>query len=357
MKAGVGKRARTILVTGGNTGGHVIPNIPVIAGLRKAGWSVHYVGDPDGLEARLIPGLGVPFHALKSGKLRRYLSVRNVTDIARTIIAVVRSLLLVARLRPLVVYSKGGFVAVPVMIAAWMLRVPVIAHESDRSLSLTGRIALRIAHRVCCGLPPLVVSEKMIYTGVPLRSDLTAGSPARVREALRLDERSVLLVVGGSLGAASIDHALKEALPRLLQTFQIIHLSPAPAPAEGLSAQGYHPIPNDYERFPDLLAVADVVLCRAGATTVAELVATCTPALLVPLPTSASRGEQLANARYVLEQGYGEYVEQDGLSPAVLEKALRQLLERGPEYRENMKGAEIPDGTGAVLRVIAAAVS
>lgn len=344
----------TIVITGGNTGGHVIPNLPIIEELRSRGWSVHYIGDPKGLEARLVPPLGVPFHPLSTGKVRRYVSLRNITDVARTAWAVGKAVRSLRRLRPCLVYSKGGFVAVPVMIAAWLLRIPIVAHESDRTLSLTGKLALRLADRVCCGLPPPAESPKLAYTGIPLRRDFSIASSMRFsfQPPLR-PSFPVLLVMGGSLGAAGLNAMLDEALPDLLAKFDVVHLrgdSPkgeAPAPPAG-----YHPIANDYERFPALLATADLVLSRAGATTIAELVAMRKPALLVPLPLTASRGEQLANARYFRQAGYGEYRDQAALTSVELDRALSQLLERRDDYFARMAAAGAPDGTAAVLAVI-----
>lgn len=353
MKSRKRPRANTIVITGGNTGGHVIPNLPLIEQLSAAGWSVHYIGDPNGLEARIVPSLKIPFHPLKTGKLRRYSSVRNLTDLPRTALAIFKAAWILSRFRPQLVYSKGGFVSVPVIIAGWLLRIPIVAHESDRTLSLTGRIALRVADKLCCGLPPSTESAKLVYTGIPLRRDIKAGSPSQVCSDLHLrGSVPVLLVVGGSLGAAALDHALGVNLPNLLPVFDIIHLSPTGAPVVSPAPPGYHPIPNDYKRFPDLLAAADVVLSRAGATIIAELLAVNKLALLVPLPTTASRGEQLANARYYQEAGYGEYLEQHELTGAALEKMLRQLVEHGDHYRARMAHAQIPDATDAVLRVI-----
>ncbi|MGH8903697.1 MAG: UDP-N-acetylglucosamine--N-acetylmuramyl-(pentapeptide) pyrophosphoryl-undecaprenol N-acetylglucosamine transferase [Egibacteraceae bacterium] len=341
------------MITGGNTGGHVIPNLPLIEQLGAAGWSVHYIGDPNGLEARLVPPLKIPFHPLKTGKLRRYSSIRNLTDLPRTILAIFRAAWVLSRFRPQLIYSKGGFVSVPVIIAGRLLRIPIVAHESDRTLSLTGRIAIRVADKLCCGLPSSIKSDKLVYTGIPLRRDIKTGWPSRVHSELRLrGSVPVLLVVGGSLGAAALGRALGPALPNLLPAFDIIHLSPTGAPVVSPIPPGYHPIPNDYKRFPDLLAAADVVLSRAGATVIAELLAVNKPALLVPLPTTASRGEQLANAHYYQEAGYGECLEQHELTSAALEKMLHLLLEHADHYRALMAHAQIPDATDAVLRVI-----
>jgi UDP-N-acetylglucosamine--N-acetylmuramyl-(pentapeptide) pyrophosphoryl-undecaprenol N-acetylglucosamine transferase len=353
------RQAQIIVVTGGNTGGHVIPNIPIIEELRAYGWSVHYIGDPNGLEARLIPDLGVPFHPITTGKWRRYMSVRNITDISRTMSAVCRAVWFLRRLHPLLVYSKGGFVAVPVMIAAWLLRIPIVAHESDRTLSLTGKLALRFADTVCCGLPPLVESPKLLYTGIPLRRDLNAAPLIQFCSELQLRPSfPVLLVVGGSLGAAGLDALLHDALPSLLKKFDIIHLSGNTSSVTAFSPlPGYHPIANDYKRFPALLATADLVLSRAGATTIVELIAVRKPALLVPLPFAASRGEQLANARYFQEAGYGEYREQAALTSAELDRALSQLLVKRKDYTTRMAATEVSDGTNAVLAVIHETVS
>ncbi len=349
---------KTILLTGGGTAGHVSPHFALIPKLLQDGWTIHYAGTKDGIERSLIEPLGgVTYHVISSGKLRRYFSVKNFTDPFRVMAGAAQALALVGRLRPSVVFSKGGFVSVPVVAAAGLRGVPVILHESDMTPGLANRMSVRFAKKVCTSFPEtaaMIPGGKGEYTGTPLRPELFLGDRSRALTWLSFtDQAPVLLVTGGSLGAQAVNKCLREALPLLLPRFQVVHLCGKGNMDESLShLKGYRQFEYMKERMADCYAVADVVLSRAGSNTLTELIALRKPALFIPYPRSASRGEQEKNARSMEARGFSRVLLQEDMTPERLACDLMSLYrERAPLIKAM---AKVPpdDGTVRVLRLI-----
>ncbi len=347
------------LFTGGGSAGHVTPNIALINRLEREGWQIHYAGTADGIERRLISGLnGVTYHVISSGKLRRYFSLKNFSDPFRVMKGVREAKRLIKEIRPDVVFSKGGFVSVPVVMGA-KKRAPVIIHESDYSPGLANRIAIRYADKVCVTFEDTLknVSSKGVFTGTPIRSVLYDGDRQRGLDFTGLTgEKPVLLVMGGSLGAQALNEALRAALPRLLKTFDIIHLCGKGKVDESAAASGYVQYEYIDREMPDLFAAADMVLSRAGANAVFEFLALRKPAVLVPLPMEASRGDQLLNARYFERRGYACMLEQALITPDVLAATVEDVYAARISYVSAMQKEPHADGTDAVLAVIRDAV-
>ncbi|MDF2926424.1 MAG: murG [Paenibacillaceae bacterium] len=332
-----------IVFTGGGSAGHVTPNLALIGELRQAGWSIEYIGSADGIERGIIAETGIPFHAISSGKLRRYFDLKNFKDPLKVMKGVWDAYRVLGKVKPDVVFSKGGFVTVPVVAAAKLRGIPVIIHESDITPGLANRISTPLARRVCVNFPETVKhikGNKAVYTGLPIRPELLAGRGDKARAELDfVRSRPVVLVMGGSLGAKSINETVREALPELLADFQIIHicgkghLSP-----ELAGKRGYKQFEFVSGGLANLMALADVVVSRAGATSIFEFLVLRKPMLLVPLSRQASRGDQILNAQSFARRGFAEVLEEEELTGASLLGKIRLLYENRESYIAAMQG-------------------
>lgn len=341
-----------ILFTGGGTAGHVTPNLALMERLREEGWQVQYMGSKNGIEKELIGQLPeVTYFGISSGKLRRYFSWQNFADPFRVVRGIGEARRIIRREKPDVIFSKGGFVSVPVVMAAG--KVPVVAHESDYTPGLANRIAGRFADRVCVTFADTagkISGGRGVHTGTPIRPELYEGEEARGRAFTGLDgKKPVLLVMGGSSGAQRLNELLRSALPRLLPVFDIVHLCGRGKVDASCARDGYVQYEYIGKELPDLLAMADIVLSRAGANAVFEFLALAKPALLVPLPLSASRGDQIQNARYFEKRGYAYMLDQDAATPDTLADAIAHLFENRLELHANMIDDGLLDGTDEVL--------
>ena len=219
---------KRIILTGGGTAGHVTPNIALIPRLRELGYDIQYIGSYNGIEKELIEPFGIPYHGISSGKLRRYFSVQNFTDPFRVLKGFSEARRLIKDLKPDVIFSKGGFVSVPVVLAGKKSKVPVIIHESDMTPGLANKIAIPSAVKVCCNFPETLDTlpkGKAVLTGSPIRQELFSGNKIAAMDMCGFSaDKPVILVIGGSLGSVVVNNAVREALPELLKDFQIIHL-------------------------------------------------------------------------------------------------------------------------------------
>ncbi len=333
-------------MTGGGTAGHVLPAVPVMAALREHGCEVAFVGSTSGLEEGLLAGEDVRYFGIASGKLRRYFSLENLLDAFRVLRGIVDAYRVLGRYRPDVVFSKGGFVSFPVVFAAWLRRIPVVAHESDLTPGLANRLALPFLRTLCVNFPdtrPGRFSGRVVHTGTPIRSALLAGDRERGRRLLGIeDARPVLLVTGGSLGADPLNAAVRDALPQLLEHMHVIHVC-GPGKTAPLTLPGYQQFEYVRDEWGDMLAAADVVLSRAGANTLFELLCLRKLNLLVPLSKRASRGDQLENAAYAEARGLSLVIEEEALTEAALLAAIDRLLAEKDERLERLRGFEVPD--------------
>lgn len=323
-----------IFFTGGGTAGHVTPNIALIEALGSEGWECHYVGARRGIEASLIAPLNIPFYPIYSGKLRRYFSWQNFIDPLFIVFGWLQSLWLCLKYRPDVVFSKGGFVAVPVAVAAWICRIPVISHESDITPGLANKLCLPFSRRLCvnfeetCDYLPPSAKARTVVTGSPLRAGLRDTDPARGEAFLgQVSSLPLLLVVGGSLGARAINQTIWQNLDWLLKKFQIVHMVGAGNTRVDLDQTGYWQFEYLGKEYGDVLARADFAISRAGANSVFELLAFRKPHLLIPLTAAASRGDQLVNARIMKGRGLSMVLQESELSRESLEAALDALVQ------------------------------
>lgn len=346
---------RVILLTGGGSAGHVTPNLALLPRLKEDGWQIHYAGTADGIERTLVCDIeGVQYHIISSGKLRRYFSVKNFTDPFRVVAGFFQARALVKRIRPNIVFSKGGFVSVPVVLGA-KGRAPIVIHESDYTPGLANRIAIRYADKVCVTFEDTLrhTRSKGIFTGTPVRGELYEGDAARGLELAGFDgKKPILLIMGGSLGAQAINGAVRASLPELLTRFDVVHLCGRCKIDSEMRREGYRQFEYLGPELPDMLACADIALSRAGANAVFEFLALKKPSVLVPLPRSASRGDQILNASYFERKGYAVMLEQEKLTAQTLVETLDFVYENRRAFIDAMASDPLSDGTEQVLAVL-----
>ena len=348
---------KRIILTGGGTAGHVTPNIALLPRLKELGYDIQYIGSYTGIEKELIEPFGIPYHGISSGKLRRYFSVQNFTDPFRVLKGFREAHKLIRQLKPDVIFSKGGFVSVPVVLAGKRCKVPVIIHESDMTPGLANKIAIPSAAKVCCNFPETLKSlpeGKAVLTGSPIRQELLSGNKIAAMDMCHFtSDKPVILVIGGSLGAVAVNNAVREALPELLKDFQIIHLCGKGKMDESLKdVEGYCQFEYIKNELRNLFALADIVISRAGANAICELLALHKPNLLIPLSANASRGDQILNARSFERQGFSLVLEEEQLTKETLLIAVKTLYENRTTFINSMKNSGQQDSIGTIISLI-----
>lgn len=345
---------KKIILTGGGTAGHVTPNIALLPELKERGYEIHYIGSKDGIEKKLIEALSIPYYPISSGKLRRYFDWKNFTDPFRVLKGFSDAKKLIKQIRPDVIFSKGGFVTVPVVKAAKQCHVPAIIHESDMTPGLANRLCIKSAYKVCCNFPETVsclLDGKAVLSGSPIREELFKGSAENGRRFCGFtNDKPVLLIIGGSLGSRAINQAVRSLLPELLKTWQIIHLCGKGNLDESLNdCSGYKQFEYIQKELPDLFAASDIVISRAGANAICELLALKKPAILIPLSAAASRGDQILNAKSFEKQGFSYLLEEEQVTDESLLKAIRTVYEHRSSYINAMTKSQ----TNNAIQIIA----
>ena len=348
---------KRIILTGGGTAGHVTPNIALLPGLKELGYDIHYIGSYNGIEKNLIEQFGIPYHGIASGKLRRYFSLQNFTDPFRVLKGFGEAKKLIKSLKPDVIFSKGGFVSVPVVVAGKQCQVPTIIHESDMTPGLANKLAIPSATKVCCNFPETLLhlpKEKAVLTGSPIRQELLTGNRESALKFSGLkNHKPVILIIGGSLGSVVVNNAVRAILPKLLENFQIIHLCGKGKVDNSLNhLDGYVQFEYIQDELKDLFALSDIVISRAGANAICELLALHKPNLLIPLSANASRGDQILNARSFERQGYSIVLEEEELSDSTLLDAIEKLYKEKDAYIDRMKESKQGDSIQTILDLI-----
>lgn len=348
---------KRIILTGGGTAGHVTPNIALLPGLKELGYDIHYIGSYNGIEKELIEQFGIPYHGISSGKLRRYFSLQNFTDPFRVLKGFGEAKKLIKTLKPDVIFSKGGFVSVPVVIAGKQCKVPTIIHESDMTPGLANKLAIPSASKVCCNFPETLEhlpKNKAVLSGSPIRRELLTGDREAALKFTGLSEdKPVILIIGGSLGSVVVNNAVRAILPELLKTFQVIHLCGKGKIDESLKdLTGYVQYEYIKDELKDLFALSDMVISRAGANAICELLALHKPNLLIPLSINASRGDQILNARSFERQGFSVVIEEEQLTDSSLSDAIYKLYREKDTYVKAMEQSSMQDSIQTILNLI-----
>ncbi len=385
---------KKIVLTGGGTAGHVTPNIALLPYLKNAGYEIVYIGSVNGIERDLIQDCGIRYVGVPTGKLRRYFDLKNFTDPFRVTGGFLKARSFLKKYRPDVVFSKGGFVSVPVVRAAAALKIPCVIHESDMTPGLANKLCFKAASKVCCNFPETMENlpkDKAVLTGTPIRDELFSGSreeglrlcgfinpeapaagsgseenaaseagnpatgSAAAAKSAGIQAKPVLLVMGGSQGARSVNEAIRRHLDELLPDFNIIHLCGAgkyDASKEGLA--GYKQFEYVKEDLKHIFAAADIIVSRAGANAIFEILALQKPSLLIPL-SAGTRGDQILNARSFEAQGFSEVLvesEEEGVLDKKLVSTIHLLYQHRGKYLEAMASADQQDSIPMIMDLL-----
>ena len=348
---------KRIVLTGGGTAGHVTPNIALLPKLRELGYDIHYIGSYEGIEKKLIEDVNVPYYGIASGKLRRYFDPKNFSDPFRVLKGYGEARKILKKLKPDVVFSKGGFVAVPVVLAAKHLHIPVIIHESDMTPGLANKISLSAATKVCCNFPETmgyIPEGKAVLTGSPIRAELLQGDRLAGLQYTNLSAaKPIILVIGGSLGSVKVNGAVRSILPKLLEQFQVIHICGKGNLDESLiGTPGY--VQYEYVDSPlkHLFAAADLIVSRAGANSICEILALRKPNVLIPLSAAASRGDQILNANSFAKQGYSTVLEEEKVTDATLFDAIHDTYENRRTFIDSMEKSHLNNAIDTIMKLI-----
>lgn len=348
---------KKIVLTGGGTAGHVTPNLALIPVLKEHGYEIQYLGSYHGIEKELIEKEGIPYTGISSGKLRRYFSLRNFSDPFRILKGYSQACRFLKKEKPDVIFSKGGFVSVPVVLAAKHLHIPAIIHESDMTPGLANKLCIPSARKVCCNFPETMKylpADKAVLTGSPIRRELLNGSPLAGYQFTGFSsEKPVLLIIGGSLGSVKVNQAVRSILPELLKTWQVVHLCGKGNLDLSLdSLDGYVQYEYISSELKDLFAMSDLMISRAGANSICEILALRKPNILIPLSAAASRGDQILNANSFKKQGFSEVIQEEELTDTALLSLINQVYSHRQDYIHAMNKSKTADAIGTIVQLI-----
>lgn len=344
-------------MTGGGTAGHVTPNIALMPKLKELGYEIQYIGTENGIEKKLIEEEKIKYHIISSGKLRRYFDVKNFTDPFKVIKGIFDAKSIIKKEKPDIVFSKGGFVSVPVVLGAYFNKIPIIIHESDITPGLANKISMPYATKICVTFEEAmdhVNKKKAVLTGSPIRLELFKGSKVKAKEFCGFhNNKPVILVTGGSLGSRIINECLRESLKNLLDKFNVIHLCGKGNLDRNFNkVEGYAQFEYIKDELSDLMQLADIVISRAGSNTIFELLALKKPNILIPLSAKASRGDQILNANSFKKSGYSMVIEEEDLNALNLLEKIDVLNENKETYIENMSKSKQRDSLGNIIKLI-----
>ncbi len=348
---------KRIVLTGGGTAGHVTPNIALLPSLVGEGYDIHYIGSYEGIEKTLIEELDIPYHGISSGKLRRYFDPKNFSDPIKVVKGYFEAASILKKLKPDVVFSKGGFVSVPVVLAAKRKKIPVIIHESDITPGLANKLSIPSASKICANFPETLKylpEGKAVLTGTPIRQELFSGN-----KLLGLDfcgfnrSKPVILVVGGSTGSVAVNTAVRNALPALLTKYQVIHLCGKDKLDKSYDGTpGYVQYEYIKKELSNILDAADLVISRAGANAICELLALRKPNLLIPLSAASSRGDQILNAASFEKQGYSYVLKEEDLTKESLLKGVEYVFAHKQTYVDAMTKSKLNNSIETIMALI-----
>ena len=348
---------KTIVMTGGGTAGHVTPNLALVPYLKQAGYDIYYIGSYTGIEKKMVENAGITYYGISSGKLRRYHDWKNFTDPFRVIKGFSEANQLLKHLKPDVVFSKGGFVSVPVVMAAGRQHIPAIIHESDMTPGLANKLAIPFASKVCCNFPETMEylpNGKAVHTGSPIRQELFSGNKeAGLSFCGFTSEKPVLLIMGGSIGSRFINNAVWESLDTLLEKFQIVHLvGKGNINNDLIGKAGYQQYEFISEQLNDIFAMTDIMISRAGANSISEILALKIPNILIPLSAKASRGDQILNAESYEKQGFSTVLQEETLTSDLLLNSVNNVYENRESIIRKMEESKLLDANKVIMNLI-----
>jgi UDP-N-acetylglucosamine--N-acetylmuramyl-(pentapeptide) pyrophosphoryl-undecaprenol N-acetylglucosamine transferase len=344
-------------MTGGGSAGHVTPNLALIPKLRELGYEIEYIGTKDGIEKRIIEENNITYHSIASGKLRRYFDIKNFSDPFKVIKGIFEAYDIIKKHKPNVVFSKGGFVAVPVVLGAYLNKVPVIAHESDITPGLANKLSAPYCTKICVTFPESVKKlnkKKVVLTGTPIRQELLNGSKIIGLKLCNFrSEKPILFIMGGSLGSKAINDIVRRNLDELLSTYNIVHIC-----GKGNLEDNYKNL-EDYIQFeylnedlPHLISAADLIVSRAGANSIFEFLALQKPNLLIPLSAKSSRGDQILNAESFEKSGYSSVIKEEALNDSLFIEKIEALNKNKDKYISSMSKSNLGNAVESIVDVI-----
>lgn len=348
---------KKIILTGGGTAGHVTPNIALLPSLKKAGYDISYIGSYEGIEKKLIEEQNIPYYGISSGKLRRYLDIKNFTDPFRVLKGFSEAKKLMKQIQPDILFSKGGFVSVPVVFAAKHYKIPVIIHESDMTPGLANKLSLPMATKICCNFPEtikLLPEGKAVLTGSPIRAELHKGTRnIGLKFAGLSTGKPVILVIGGSQGSAAINQAVRAILSQILTKYQVIHICGKDNLDNSLkNTAGYAQFEYVKNELKDVFAAADLIISRAGANAICEILSLRKPNILIPLSKAASRGDQILNADSYQKQGFSKVIEEENLTGKILWDSIEEVYQNRQNYILAMQKSTQSDAASMICALI-----
>lgn len=348
---------KKIILTGGGSAGHVTPNIALFPKLKSLGFEIQYIGTKDGIERNIIGKEDIKYHCISSGKLRRYFDVKNFSDPFKVIKGIFECISIMKSEKPDIVFSKGGFVSVPVVIGAHFCHVPVIAHESDLTPGLANRISERYCTKICVTFPETVdkiKDGKAILTGTPIRNKILEGSKLLGLKFCGFDgTKPVLLIIGGSLGSRFINDCVRNSLSKLLEKYDIVHIcGKGNSDKELENIKGYRQFEYLSEELPHVMQAADIIISRAGANLIFEILAIKKPNLLIPLSRKSSRGDQILNAESFKKSGFSKVIYEEEITSEVLINNLNELYQNRMQYIRAMNSSKLQNGVDGIVSVI-----
>lgn len=348
---------KKIVLTGGGTAGHVTPNIALIPKLKEAGYDIEYIGSYDGIEKKLIADLNIPYHGISSGKLRRYFDPKNFSDPFKVIKGYFQASKLIKKIKPDVVFSKGGFVSVPVVLAAKRRGVPAIIHESDITPGLANKICIPCATKVCANFPETLnhlPQEKAVLTGSPIREELFSGNKIKGLDFCGFtSNKPVIMIIGGSLGSVAVNEHVRAILPKLLEKYQVVHLCGKGKVDRSLdNTPGYVQYEYIKQELCDIMSCANLVISRAGANAICELLALRKPNILIPLSAASSRGDQILNANSFKKQGFSYVIEEENLTDETLLAGIDEVFTNKDKYINAMASSPTKDSVQTIVNLI-----
>lgn len=348
---------KKIIMTGGGSAGHVTPNIALIPSLKKEGYEIVYVGSINGIEKEIIEKTNIKYYGISSGKLRRYFDLKNFSDPFKVIKGFFEAYSIIKREKPSVIFSKGGFVSVPVVIAGHFNKVPVVIHESDMTPGLANKLSMPYCTKVCVTFPeciPHFPKEKVVLTGSPIRAELLNGSKILGKKFLNFKEdKPILMVIGGSLGSKIINNAIIKDLNEILKSYNVVHICGKGNIDKAINnLEGYRQYEYLEEELKDVMNASDIFISRAGSNVIFELLALKKPNILIPLSKESSRGDQILNAESFKKSGYSKVVIEEELQKINLKEEIDILYREKEGYISNMQKSPLKNSVGEIIKVL-----
>ena len=345
----------TIVLCGGGTAGHVMPNIALICHLKKHFKNIYYIGSHNGIEKDILAEhKEIKYFPITSVKLIRGLTLKNLAIPFKLIKGYNQSKKILKELKPDIIFSKGGYVSVPVTFAAKSLGIPVVAHESDFNLGLANKLILKTCKKMCCSFEETAksIGNKGVFTLSPVRNELFLGNAQKAKQVCKFNNnKQTILVIGGSLGAKAINEAMFKIADIITKEFNVIHIVGKGNINNKLKILNYHQI-EFLSNIQDYFALCDLVVSRAGSNAINEFLVLNKPMLLIPLPKGNSRGDQILNAQNFTEKGFALTLLQEDLTEQNLLNKINELKENATKIRQNQAKFKGKNGTENILNVI-----